>query len=271
MVDEYLKFSKPAELGQFNVVSYDYSWSDFGGYPAVIKNLQVWIDILNKPSFSNSLNLNNIKESSIPLESDYTNNATNLINGIDVPRGLLLYGPSGCGKSLLAKICSSLLNRKVIVLDLSHLYSEFWGQSEKFIRNLFENARNSIIIIDNIESVSINRSDTENGQLENTAESRVLSSLLNELDGVGNNYNLDTNEAPIVIATTNKFEQVDAALTRPGRFDRQVEISLPDQNDRLQILNLLISKVARSPNIDLEYISKMTDGYSGSQICKLFR
>ncbi|OMJ29483.1 Calmodulin-interacting protein [Smittium culicis] len=224
-----------------------------------------------------SIELNNylsldILHDSVPSISGNSLFAEN--GGMKVPTGLLLHGPSGCGKSLLAKICSSLLNRKTIVLDLSQLYSEYWGESEKFVRNLFANSKNSIIIIDNIDAVSINRSDSGGGQSENSVESRVLSSLLNELDGIGNasaNTNKIEGSKPIIIATTNKLSHVDAALTRPGRFDRLVEIGLPQESDRIGIFKVLLSKIAISPDVDIPKLAKLTNGFTGSKIVQLVR
>ncbi|PVU89767.1 hypothetical protein BB559_004953 [Furculomyces boomerangus] len=138
---------------------------------------------------------------------------------------------------------------------------EYLGESELYIRRLFKSANNSCLLIENLDAISANRKS----EASNSVETRVLSSLLNELDGISIKKNI------IVIATTNKIENVDDALKRSGRFDKLVSLDMPLEEDRKDICLLLARKIPINPNINFDQIASMTNGYSGAKLVLLYR
>jgi transitional endoplasmic reticulum ATPase len=150
--------------------------------------------------------------------------------GIEPPQGVLLYGPPGTGKTLLAKAVANESEAHFILLNGPEIMSKFYGESEKKIRELFDDAEKnapSIIFIDELDSLAPKREDST-GEVER----RVVSQLLTMMDG------LKTRGKVVVIGATNRPEAIDPALRRPGRFDREVEISVPDREGRLSILKI---------------------------------
>ncbi|MEK6872222.1 MAG: CDC48 family AAA ATPase [Nanoarchaeota archaeon] len=150
--------------------------------------------------------------------------------GVEPPKGVLLYGPPGTGKTLLAKAVANESDANFILLNGPEVMSKFYGESEKKIRDIFEEAEKnapSIIFIDEIDSIAPQREDV-GGEVER----RVVSQLLTAMDG------LQARGKVVVIAATNRPNSIDPALRRPGRFDREVELRVPDKNGRLQILKI---------------------------------
>ncbi|PWA01335.1 hypothetical protein BB558_002578 [Smittium angustum] len=238
LITNEIESINPSELVEFETRNYSYEWTDFGGYTSVKNNLKLWLQL---------------------VENGTTSKNASLL--AKVPTSVLISGPSGCGKSLLAKIIASKINRKTIVLNLSTLYSEYLGESELYIRRLFKSANNSCLLIENLDAISANRKS----EASNSVETRVLSSLLNELDGISIKKNI------IVIATTNKIENVDDALKRSGRFDKLVSLDMPLEEDRKDICLLLARKIPINPNINFDQIASMTNGYSGAKLVLLYR
>ncbi len=150
--------------------------------------------------------------------------------GIDPPKGVLLYGPPGTGKTLLAKAVANESEANFILLNGPEIMSKFYGESEKKIRDLFEDAKKnapSIIFIDEIDAIAPKREEVQ-GEVER----RVVSQLLTMMDG------LTSRGRVVVIGATNRPNSLDPALRRPGRFDRELEISVPDKKGRLNILKI---------------------------------
>ncbi|MEK6895915.1 MAG: CDC48 family AAA ATPase [Nanoarchaeota archaeon] len=150
--------------------------------------------------------------------------------GIDPPKGVLLYGPPGTGKTLLAKAVANESEANFILLNGPEVMSKFYGESEKKIRDLFEEAEKnapSIIFIDELDAIAPKREDVQ-GEVER----RVVSQLLTMMDG------LKSRGKVVVIGATNRPSSLDPALRRPGRFDRELEISVPDKKGRLNILKI---------------------------------
>ncbi|MBM1154614.1 AAA family ATPase, partial [archaeon] len=148
--------------------------------------------------------------------------------GIDPPKGVLLYGPPGCGKTLLAKAVANETDAAFLAINGPEIMSKYYGESEARLREIFERARQNapaIIFIDEIDAIAPKRSEVT-GEVER----RVVAQLLTLMDG------LQTREGVIVIAATNRPEALDPALRRPGRFDREIEIPVPDRNGRKEIL-----------------------------------
>ena len=181
--------------------------------------------------------------------------------GIESPKGVLLAGPPGTGKTLLAKAVASSTNATFLGIVGSELAQKYIGEGGRMVRELFDLASQrapSIIFIDEIDSIGSKRLDsTTSGDRE---VQRTLMQLLAEMDGFESVKNVK------IIAATNRPELLDAALLRSGRFDRIVTLPLPDKNARVSILNVHTKNTPLSKNVDLNFISNKTDGFSGAEL-----
>ncbi|MCR4284422.1 MAG: CDC48 family AAA ATPase, partial [archaeon] len=181
--------------------------------------------------------------------------------GIEPPKGVLLYGPPGTGKTLLAKAVANESDAHFILLNGPEIMSKFYGESEKKIREIFDEAEKnapSIIFIDEIDSLAPKREDSH-GEVER----RVVSQLLTMMDG------LQSRGRVVVIGATNRPNSLDPALRRPGRFDREVEISVPDKAGRLQILKIHTRGMPLTKDVDLDMLASKTHGFVGADINSL--
>ncbi|EWG07264.1 MAG: proteasome-activating nucleotidase [Candidatus Aramenus sulfurataquae] len=182
--------------------------------------------------------------------------------GIQPPKGVLLYGPPGTGKTMLAKAVAAESNATFIHVVASEFAQKFVGEGARIVREVFELARKkapSIIFIDEIDAIGAKRVDL--GTSGEREIQRTLMQLLAELDGF---HPLDNVK---IIAATNRVDILDPALLRPGRFDRLVEIPLPDVGARKEIFSIYIRKMkVRLEDFDLERIARMTEGFSGADI-----
>lgn len=178
--------------------------------------------------------------------------------GIDAPSGVLLQGPPGTGKTLMAKAVANEADAYFKSINGPEIMSKFYGESEKKLREIFDEARENspaIIFIDEIDSLAPKRGD---GQGE--VERRVVSQLLSLMDG------LEARENVIVIAATNRPDDIDEALRRPGRFDRELEIGVPDRDDRKEIFQIHTRNMPMTDEVDLDELSDVTHGYVGADI-----
>ena len=195
----------------------------------------------------------------------YLNNRTLYESaGAQIPRGILLEGPPGTGKTLLAKAIASECDANFISVAASEFVELFVGMGASKVRNLFKQARDkspSIIFIDEIDAVGKQRGTGINAG--NDEREQTLNQILAEMDGFSQNDNV------IVIAATNRRDVLDNALLRPGRFDRIVNVPLPDKPSRLSIFNVHLQNKTIENNIDLDYFAEMTAGFSGAQIKNL--
>ena len=176
--------------------------------------------------------------------------------------GLLLHGPSGNGKSLLIRKVSENFDVPFFVLEFDKVFSRYFGESEKGIRDIFTAARffaPSVIVIEDVDAIGGKRSD------ESGVGGRVLTTLLNEIEGISQNKQV------VVLGTTNAPKMVDSALMRPGRFDRLIEIPNPDAEDRTAIFNLLRTTTPVCETISSESLSQQTEGFSCAEIQSFFR
>jgi transitional endoplasmic reticulum ATPase len=176
------------------------------------------------------------------------------------PKGVLLYGPPGTGKTLLAKAVATESQANFISVKGPEFLSKWVGESEKAVRETFRRARQaapSVVFLDEIDSIAPARGG---GTSDSHVTERVISQILTELDG------LESLNSVIVIAATNRPDIIDPALLRPGRFDRLIEIPLPDEKARLQILKIHASTKPLAEDVNLEDISKKTDKYSGADL-----
>ena len=183
--------------------------------------------------------------------------------GIEPPKGVLLHGPPGTGKTLLAKAVASEVEANFILVNGPELVNKFYGESEKKVREIFENAEKqapTIIFFDEIDSIAPKREETY-GELER----RMVSQLLTQMDG------LKSRGKVIVIGATNRPNSLDPALRRPGRFDREISISVPNKKGRLNILKIHARNMPLAKDVSLERLAEITHGFVGADIAALCR
>ena len=184
--------------------------------------------------------------------------------GATIPRGILLEGPPGTGKTLLAKAIASDTDANFLSITASEFVEVFVGVGAAKVRNLFETARKNapcIIFIDEFDSIGRQRGVGLN--MANDEREQTLNQLLAEMDGFANNDGI------LIIAATNRKDILDAALLRPGRFDRIVKVSLPDKNSRRDILAVHAKNKQFSENVNLDFVAELTTGFSGAQLKNL--
>src|ERR671939_154816 len=178
--------------------------------------------------------------------------------GIEAPKGVLLYGPPGTGKTLLAKAVANESNAHFISISGPEIMSKFYGESEARLREIFKEAKEkapSIIFIDEIDSIAPKREEVT-GEVER----RVVSQLLSLMDG------LEARGKVIVIAATNRPNAIDPALRRPGRFDREIEIKVPDKRGRLEILQIHTRNMPLDTDVDQDRVAAVTHGFVGADL-----
>jgi transitional endoplasmic reticulum ATPase len=178
--------------------------------------------------------------------------------GIEAPKGVLLHGPPGTGKTLLAKAVANESNAHFISISGPEIMSKFYGESEARLREIFKEAKEkapSIIFIDEIDSIAPKREEVT-GEVER----RVVSQLLSLMDG------LEARGKVIVIAATNRPNAIDPALRRPGRFDREIEIKVPDKRGRLEILQIHARNMPLDTDVDQDKVAAVTHGFVGADL-----
>lgn len=178
--------------------------------------------------------------------------------GVEAPKGVLLFGVPGTGKTLLAKAVANESNAHFISISGPEIMSKFYGESEARVREIFKEAREkapSIVFIDEIDSIAPKREEVT-GEVER----RVVSQLLSLMDG------LEARGKVIVIAATNRPNALDPALRRPGRFDREIEIRVPDKKGRLDILLIHTRNMPLTEDVNLEKIAAISHGYVGADL-----
>lgn len=178
--------------------------------------------------------------------------------GIEAPKGVLLHGPPGTGKTLLAKAVANETNANFYSIGGPEIMSKFYGESEERLREIFKEAEEnapSIIFIDEIDSIAPKREE-----VSGDVEKRVVSQLLTLMDGIKSRGKL------VVIGATNRPNAIDPALRRPGRFDREIEIGIPDEQGRLDILLIHTRGMPLTQDVDLASIAKVTHGFVGADL-----
>ncbi|HLQ06185.1 MAG TPA: CDC48 family AAA ATPase, partial [Nitrososphaerales archaeon] len=178
--------------------------------------------------------------------------------GVEAPKGILLYGPPGTGKTLLAKAVVNETNAHFIPIGGPEIMSKYYGESEAKLREIFKEAKEkapTIVFIDEIDSIAPKREEVT-GEVER----RVVSQLLSLMDG------LEARGKVIVIAATNRHNALDPALRRPGRFDREIEIKVPDKKGRYEILQIHTRHMPLLEDVDLEKLASVSHGFVGADL-----
>ena len=183
--------------------------------------------------------------------------------GVDPPKGVLLHGPPGTGKTRLARAVANESDAQFFTINGPEIMGSAYGESEKRLREVFEEAAKaapSIIFIDEIDSIAPKR-----GQVSGEAEKRLVAQLLTLMDGIEARQNL------VVIAATNRPEAIDEALRRPGRFDREIVVGVPDEAGRREILGIHTRGMPLADGIDLDDLARRTYGFVGADLAALVR
>ena len=228
--------SKPVEIKE-DIESFDVSYEDIGGLREEVKKIREMVELpLKHPEIFEKL-------------------------GIEAPKGVLLHGPPGTGKTLLAKAVANETNSHFILINGPEIMSKFYGQSEQNLRKKFEEAEEnapSIIFFDEVDAIASKREESK-GEVER----RVVAQLLGLMDGLKNRGKV------IVIAATNIVNSLDPALRRPGRFDREIEIGVPDKEGRHKILKIHTRNMPLSKNVNLKKLAEITYGFVGADLASL--
>ena len=233
----------PSGMREVFIENPDIHWNQIGGLPDVKRELQEAVEWPMKyPGLYDKL-------------------------GHKMPRGILLHGPSGTGKTLMAKAVATESEANFVSVRGPELLSKWVGESERGIREIFKRARQSapcVIFFDEIDSIAPIRG----GGTETAVTERVVSQLLTELDGMENMRGV------IVLAATNRADMIDPALLRPGRFDKIIQIPMPDKESRLQILKINSEDIPLADQngpekIDYDKLAEMTDGLSGADVAAI--
>ena len=178
--------------------------------------------------------------------------------GVEAPKGVLLYGPPGTGKTLIAKAVAGETNSHFISLSGPEIIGKYYGESEERLREIFKQAEESapsIVFIDEIDSIAPKREE-----VTGEVEKRIVSQLLTLMDGMKSRGKV------VVIAATNRPDSLDPAIRRPGRFDREIEIGIPDEAGRKEILDIHIRGMPLDEKVNLDQIAKVTHGFVGADL-----
>ncbi|MDR3205746.1 MAG: CDC48 family AAA ATPase [Candidatus Methanoplasma sp.] len=181
--------------------------------------------------------------------------------GVEAPKGVLLHGPPGTGKTMLAKAVAGETSSNFVTIGGPEIVSKFYGESEGKLREIFKEAEEnapSIIFIDEVDSIAPKR-----GEAAGETERRIVAQLLSLMDG------LNSRGKVVVIAATNRPNSIDEALRRPGRFDREIEIGIPDREGRLEILQIHTRGMPLDESVDIPKLANRTHGFAGADISAL--
>jgi len=230
-----LKEVRPSALREVLVQTPNVTWDDVGGLDSLKEELRETIEwpIKHKEAF------------------EYVD--------VQTPKGILLHGPPGTGKTLIAKAVAKMTESNFISIKGPELLSKWVGESEKGVREIFRKARQAapcIIFLDEIDALLPKRGDSSDSHVSQN----VVSQILTEIDGLEELHNV------LIIGATNRIDMIDPAILRPGRFDRIIEVPLPDSKGRENIFKIHTKKKPLAKDVDLRKLVELTDGFSGAEI-----
>ncbi len=179
-------------------------------------------------------------------------------------KGVLFYGPPGCGKTLMAKAVANECSSNFISIKGPELLTMWFGESEANVREIFDKARGAspcVLFFDELDSIGTARGSSQGDA--GGAGDRVMNQLLTEMDGVGKKSNV------FFIGATNRPDILDEALIRPGRLDQLIYIPLPDLPARVNVFKAVLRKTPVAPNVNMEFLGTLTEGFSGADITEL--
>lgn len=232
-----LGISNPSALRETVVQSVNVTWEDIGGLDKIKQELKETVEypVLHPEMYTKF--------------------------GLSPTKGVLFYGPPGTGKTLLAKAVATEVSANFISVKGPELLSMWFGESESNIRDIFDKARAAapcVVFLDELDSIAKSRGGSVGDA--GGASDRVVNQLLTEMDGMNAKKNV------FVIGATNRPDQIDPALLRPGRLDQLIYVPLPDESGRLSILNAQLRKTPLEPGLELQEIAKITQGFSGADL-----
>ncbi|KAA8909130.1 hypothetical protein TRICI_004634 [Trichomonascus ciferrii] len=232
-----LGISNPSALRETVVQSVNVTWEDIGGLDKIKQELKETVEypVLHPEMYTKF--------------------------GLSPTKGVLFYGPPGTGKTLLAKAVATEVSANFISVKGPELLSMWFGESESNIRDIFDKARAAapcVVFLDELDSIAKSRGGSVGDA--GGASDRVVNQLLTEMDGMNAKKNV------FVIGATNRPDQIDPALLRPGRLDQLIYVPLPDETGRLSILNAQLRKTPLEPGLELQEIAKITQGFSGADL-----
>lgn len=232
-----LGISNPSALRETVVQSVNVTWEDIGGLDKIKQELKETVEypVLHPEMYTKF--------------------------GLSPTKGVLFYGPPGTGKTLLAKAVATEVSANFISVKGPELLSMWFGESESNIRDIFDKARAAapcVVFLDELDSIAKSRGGSVGDA--GGASDRVVNQLLTEMDGMNAKKNV------FVIAATNRPDQIDPALLRPGRLDQLIYVPLPDETGRLSILNAQLRKTPLEPGLELQEIAKITNGFTGADL-----
>ncbi|MDA7968577.1 MAG: AAA family ATPase [Gammaproteobacteria bacterium] len=236
--DDAMRTIRPSTLREVRVIRPSEGWADIGGLGHLKEELLesiIW-PIKYKKAFAHF--------------------------DLKMPKGILLYGPPGTGKTMVAKVLANEAELSFIDVKGPELLSMWLGESEKGMRKVFERARQAspcMIFFDEIDSLLASRSDGDNDR-QGKAHDNIVAQFLTELDGIDELHDV------IVVGATNRLDRIDEAVLRQGRFDKKIEVGLPDFDARLDILKIHTRKRHLDPSVRLDMIARETEGLSGADI-----
>ena len=236
---EALRDIQPSAMREVVVQRPNIHWDDIGGLQGVKEELA---EAIEWP----------LKHADLFLEAD-----------VKSPKGILLYGPPGTGKTMIAKAVATTSEANFISVKGPELLSKWVGESEKGVREIFRKARQAapcIVFFDELDAVAPRRGGSDG---DSHVTERVISQMLTEMDG------LEDLKGVVVIGATNRPDMIDEALLRPGRFDRLLEVPVPDREARMQIFQIHTRNKPLDRSVSLDKLVEMTDGYTGADVAAL--